>query len=53
MWGLKYVEGRGKLFGFMDARWPAAPVFGNFMGMAWYLLLCMLMVAAMIVPFLL
>lgn len=52
MWSLEYVEGRGVIFGFMDQRWPAVPVSGNVMRMAWYVLPFMIMVTAMIVPFL-
>lgn len=52
MWNLEYVEGRGVIFGFMDDRWPVVSAKGQLNRLMWYALPLMVLVAAMIIPFL-
>lgn len=52
LWNLEYVEGRGVIFGFMDPRWPLSSKSGVFTRIVWYTLPFMILVAAMIIPFL-
>ncbi len=51
MWSLEHVAGRGVIFGFMDPDWPAVAGSGTFGRIVWYVLPFMIMVTAMIVPF--
>ncbi len=51
-WNLVYVEGRGAIFGFMDPDWPALVSTGKSNRLIWYGLPFVLLVSAMIIPFL-
>ena len=53
LWSLENVEGRGVIFGFMDPSWPLVSKSGKFPRIVWYALPFMILVTAMIVPFLL
>jgi len=53
LWSLENVEGRGVIFGFMDPSWPSVSEAGKFTRVVWYALPFMILVTAMIVPFLL
>ena len=52
MWNLQRKEGRGVVFGFMDADWPNLNDELGFRQIAWFALPIMLLVALMIAPFL-
>jgi len=53
-WSLESVENRGVIFNFMDPRWPSALGTAKATGsLMWYALPFMLLVSAMIIPFLL
>ncbi len=52
LWSLEKIEGRGVIFGFMDPRWPSLPSVGSFTRIAWYALPFVILVAAVITPFL-
>ncbi len=52
-WSLENVAGRGVIFGFMDPGWPSVSNTGKFTRIVWYALPFMLLVAAMILPFIL
>jgi hypothetical protein len=51
-WNLEYIEGRGAIFAFMDKDWPALTRSGKFTRVMWYTLPFILLVAAMVIPFL-
>lgn len=51
MWNLEWRTGRGVVFGFMHSRWPSAPEPGSVWRLLLYALPFMLLVTAMIVPF--
>jgi hypothetical protein len=53
MWNLEWREDRGVIFGFMAEDWPRAPQPGTVRRLMVYALPFMLLVSAMIVPFLL
>ena len=53
LWSLEDVEGRGVIFGFMQPAWPLVPNKGKFNRIILYALPFMILVTAMIVPFLL
>lgn len=50
-WNLEYREGRGAIFAFMDRDWPALTKPGKFTRIMWYTLPFILLIAAMVVPF--
>ncbi len=52
-WSLEWNEGRGVHFGFTETGWPQPSYTANFNRILWYALPFMLLVAAMIIPFLL
>lgn len=52
LWNLEQVPGRGVIFGFMDPNWPAVATQRSFRRVVWYALPFMILVAAMITPFL-
>lgn len=52
-WSLEYIEGRGVIFGFMDKRWPLLSKPGKFTHIIWYTLPFIILVSAMVLPFLL
>ena len=52
-WSLENVAGRGVIFGYMHPGWPFVPKTGAFTRIMWYALPFMLLVSAMIIPFLL
>ncbi len=51
-WNLDWKPGRGVIFGFMDAAWPVPSAHATFARVFWIGLPLMLLVAAMILPFL-
>ena len=51
-WSLEWRKGRGVHFGFTEADWPQAEGEGNFTRVVWYALPFIILVAAMIMPFL-
>ena len=53
MWSLEWRSGRGVIFAFMAEDWPSGPQPGNFRRLALYAIPFMLLVSAMIVPFVL
>jgi len=53
MWNLQHKEGRGIVFGFMEADWPNPNRELGFRQVMWFALPIMLLVTAMIAPFLL
>ncbi len=52
LWSLEYLPGRGVIFGFMAPDWPTESTTGSFTRIVWYALPFMILVTAMIVPFL-
>ena len=52
-WNLQWREGRGVHFGFTEPDWPAPLATPAFNRILWYALPFMILVAAMILPFLL
>jgi hypothetical protein len=52
-WSLEWRDGRGVHFGFTESGWPQLPNAATFNKVLWYALPFMLLVAAMIIPFLL
>lgn len=50
-WSLEYREGRGVIFGFMQEGWPQASTAGKFTHIIWYILPFILLVSAMVIPF--
>ena len=52
LWSLEWKEGRGVIFGFMAPSWPKVAETQNFRKILWFALPFMILVAAMIVPFL-
>jgi hypothetical protein len=50
-WSLEYIEGRGVIFGFMDARWPLVSTPGKFTHIVWYSLPFIVLVVALVLPF--
>ena len=50
-WNLKYNEGRGVIFGFMEYDWPTAETGTHFYKVALYALPFMIFAAAIFVPF--
>jgi len=53
MWSLEWRGDRGVIFAFMAEDWPSAPQPGSFRQLAVYVIPFMLLVSAMIVPFVL
>ena len=53
LWSLENIEGRGVVFGFMDPGWPSVSKTGGFTQVVWYALPFIILVTAMIIPFLL
>lgn len=51
MWNLQRKEGRGVIFGFMESGWPDLRHEIGFRQIMWFALPLMILVAAMIVPF--
>lgn len=52
MWNLQRKEGRGVVFGFMEAGWPDPSYELGFRQIVWFALPIMILVALMIAPFL-
>jgi hypothetical protein len=52
-WSLEYIEGRGVIFGFMEKAWPLLSKPGKFTHIVWYTVPFIVLVAAMVIPFLL
>lgn len=52
MWNLQKKEGRGVVFGFMEPGWPNPEYDLGFRQIFWFALPIMILVTAMIVPFL-
>lgn len=52
-WSLEYVADRGVIFGFMQKNWPHAPSYSKFSRIVWYTLPFIILVTAMVLPFLL
>lgn len=53
LWNLDYKQGRGVIFGFMDAGWPNTTQSPSFRKIIWIAIPFMVVAAGMILPFLL
>jgi len=52
-WSLEQIEGRGVIFSFMDPCWPSVKRTGKFAKVFWYALPFVILIIAIMVPFLL